>query len=80
LWQQQEHLRPRMVRNLLGEHQLVGMSRGDIDDMLGKPSDRDSIRHGTYIYWAGTDGVIDDMWLNITFENDIVTATRYVPD
>ena len=80
LWQHQEQLRPRMVRNLLGEHQLVGMSRGEINEMLGKPRGRDSIRDGAYIYWAGEDGVIDDMWLKIECENNIVTATRYVPD
>jgi hypothetical protein len=25
-------------------------------------------------------GIIDDMWLEIDFQNDVVTATRYVPD
>jgi hypothetical protein len=80
LWQQQKRLRPRMIHSLLGEYQLLGISRGDVDEMLGKPSGRDSIREGNYIYWAGTDGGIDDMWLEIDFENDIVTATRYLPD
>ncbi|MEZ6035726.1 MAG: hypothetical protein R3C17_21725 [Planctomycetaceae bacterium] len=56
------------------------MSRGDIDEILGKPRGGDSFSEGKYIYWAGTDGVIDDMWLEIDFETDIVIATRYVPD
>ena len=42
------------------------------------PPDLD--RNGTHVYWAGTDGVIDDMWLEVDFENDGVLDVRYVPD
>ena len=79
-WQSKEHLRPRMVQDLLDNHQLVGLHREEIHAMLGRPQGRDSIHNGTYIYWAGTDGVIDDLWLEIDFDNDTASAARYVPD
>jgi len=79
-WKNEENVRPRMVRDFLDNHNLVGASRDDVNIMLGLPSGRDSIRNGKYIYSAGTDGVIDDMWLEIGFENETVISIRYVPD
>jgi len=69
-----------MVRDFLDNHDLAGASRDEINTMLGLPSGRDSIRNGKYIYWAGTDGIIDDIWLEIGFENETVVSVRYVPD
>ena len=79
-WQNNKHLRPRMVCDLLDRNELVGMSRQDVDDTLGRPEGRDSVHNGNYSYWGGTDGIVDDMWLEIDFKDDVVTATRYVPD
>jgi hypothetical protein len=69
-----------MVDDLLKNQQLLGLSREEVQQLLGVPSGRDSIRDGKYVYWAGTDSVIDDMWLEIDFEFGSVVATRYVPD
>lgn len=69
-----------MVRDLLENHDLAGKSREYVDLMLGVPCGRDSDRNGKYTYWAGTDGVIDDMWLEVQFEGDSVVSVRYIPD
>ncbi|MEZ6031749.1 MAG: hypothetical protein R3C17_01475 [Planctomycetaceae bacterium] len=69
-----------MIRDLLDNHDLVGKSRESIDAMLGVPNGRDSVRNGKYIYWAGSDGVIDDMWLEIEFSADTVVSRKYYPD
>jgi hypothetical protein len=78
-WKNEEKERPRMVRDLLDNHDLVGASRDEVNTMLGLPTGRDSIQGDKYIYWVGTD-VIDDMWLEIVFENDSVVSVHYVPD
>jgi len=69
-----------MVRGLLKNHDLAGKSRKFVDEMLGVPEVRDSVRNGKYLYWAGSDGVIDDMWLDVHFDNDTVVSVDYVPD
>jgi len=79
-WKNEEDVRPRFIRDLLDNHDLAGASRDEVNAMLGVPSGRDLIQDGKYIYWAGTDGVIDDMWLEIEFENEKVVSIRYVPD
>ena len=79
-WKNDVNTRPQMVRDLLDNHSLVGKSRESIDTMLGVPTGRDSVRNDKYIYWAGSDGVIDDMWLEIEFVGDTVVSIRYVPD
>jgi hypothetical protein len=79
-WKNEKDARPQMVRDLLDNHDLVGKSRESIDTMLGIPSGCDSIGNGKYIYWAGLDGVIDDMWLEIEFSADTVVSRKYCPD
>ncbi|MFO0914048.1 MAG: hypothetical protein U0795_13905 [Pirellulales bacterium] len=79
-WRVERALRPRMIRSLLAQQQIVGMSRGEVDRMLGEPDNRDSVGQGSYLYCVGSDGVIDDMWLTIDFQDDRAVAVRYVPD
>lgn len=79
-WRAERALRPRMIRSLLAQQQMVGMSRGEVDRMLGEPDNADSVGQGSYLYRVGSDGVIDDMWLTIDFQDDRVVAVRYVPD
>jgi hypothetical protein len=76
-WKSSRNSRPRMVDDLLSKSLLDGMSSAEIDSLLGPP---DLNRNGTYVYWAGTDGVIDDLWLEVDFESDRVTHVRHVPD
>lgn len=80
-WKSDLSLRPRMVSDLVSNRMLDGASRTDVERMLGVPSNGpDSIIAGRYVYWAGTDGVIDDMWLEVTFAEDRVADVRHVPD
>ena len=79
-WKNEKDMRPQMVLDLLNNHDLVGKSRESIDTMLGVPRGRDSVRNGKYIYWAGSDGVIDDMWLELEFSADTVVSRKYYPD
>ena len=80
LWQNHQHFRSGMVGDLLDRHQLVGMSRTEINELLGKPNGTDSNQDDSYVYRTGTDGGIDDLWLEIDFADGIVTAIRHVPD
>ena len=80
-WKANVSQRPRMVQNLLADYDLKAKSRDDIDELLGvSTAPPDAVVGDQYIYWAGTDGVIDDMWLEITFKQDQVVDVRYVPD
>ncbi len=79
-WKNEKETRFQMVRDLLDSYDLVGQSRESIDIMLGEPRGCDSVRNGKYVYWAGSDGVIDDMWLEIEFSDDTVVSLRYCPD
>lgn len=69
-----------MVRDLINGQNLIAKSRSSIDTMLGVPKGRDSERDGKYIYWLGSDGVIDDLWLEIDFVDDTVVSLHYAPD
>lgn len=75
-WKSSEWNRPRMVDDLISMKTLHNMERTDVVSLLGPPG---LIRDGIYVYWAGTAG-IDDMWLEISFENDRVSEVKYVPD
>lgn len=80
VWKSESSARQRMVDDLLVRRLLEGMSRAEVDALLGPPTPPDSVREGTYVYWAGSDGVIDDAWLEIEFENDVVRNVRYCSD
>ena len=45
-WKNEEDLRPRMIRNLLDNHKLVGQSRDAVHTVLGVPSGVDEIQCG----------------------------------
>jgi hypothetical protein len=76
-WKSSRNLRPKMVDDLLSRHLLDRMNTAEVDSLLGPP---DSKRNGTYAFWAGSDGVIDDMWLEVDYEKDRVIHVRHVPD
>jgi hypothetical protein len=68
-----------MISDLLSKHTLVGMTRGDIDDLLGKPDLIDNHSEYDYNYrlgrehpfiWSGAEG------LGIRFKDDIVTKAQ----
>jgi hypothetical protein len=78
-WKEQPSQRTRMVKDLLTQHHVEDASRKEIEDMLGAPTGRDSIRDDLYIYWAGHN-LIDDMWLEVRFKNGTVDTVEYASD
>ena len=66
-----------MVDDLLSKRILDHLSRAEVETLLGPPA---SVRDGVYVYWAGTDGVIDDLWLEIEFQDGRVSQARCIPD
>jgi hypothetical protein len=72
------HARLRMVDDLLHRYNLVGMSRAKIVDLLGEPSSNESKQTSSeYIYYLGPERgfiSIDDEWLDIKFQGDLVVS------
>lgn len=68
-----------MIEDLMQGELIVGKTKNEIDQLLGIPHGRDSVRNNRYIYWVGSSG-IDDTWLEIRFVNGHAADVRYVPD
>lgn len=77
VWTGDRNQRPRMVADLLANHSLIGIDPNALEARLG-PADSRLGDH--WLYWAGTDGVIDDMWLDLTIQGGKVVAVKYYPD
>jgi hypothetical protein len=78
-WRKTPSLRPRMLSDLLTNHNLKGASRREVIALFGEPMGQDSIRDGNYIYWVGSRG-IDDAWMELRFNQDAVVDVRVYPD
>ena len=76
-------IRLRMVDDLLKEYKLVGMSREQIDELLGVPEPTGLFQSYDYVYWLGPErGIIsiDSESLCIKFNNDIVIEAKILRD
>jgi hypothetical protein len=77
-------IRLRMVDDLLAHHNFMGMSRAEIDDLLGVPAPTDKFRDWDLVYWLGPErgsGRIDSEWLVFKFNNEKkVSAYRLTRD
>ena len=76
-------VRLRMVDDLLDEHELKGMSKERIIELLGEPPETEYFREYDFVYWLGPERGfirIDSEWLVIKFENDVVTKVEIVRD
>jgi hypothetical protein len=87
VWKQAENtndtVRSFMVDDLLSSRQLVGMSRAEIDSLLGVPPNTPFFSDYQYVYWLGRERSfiqIDSEWLGIRFENDRVVETKLLND
>ncbi len=69
-------VRLRMVDDLVRRHRLVGMSKDEIGELLGRPDGAYEEGAGAqHRYWLGPQRSfisIDDEWLHLTFEGDRV--------
>jgi SmpA / OmlA family len=78
------HLRLRMVDDLLKRHSLLGMTRARIADLLGEPPSTNYFSDYQFVYWLGPERgfmSIDSEWLAIRFDSqDRVTHADVVRD
>ena len=78
-----EPIRIKMVDDLLRNYSLVGMSRTQIDALLGVPPKTDYFSNYDYVYWLGPERgwmSIDSEWLCIKFKNDQVVEAKVLRD
>lgn len=72
-----------MVNDLLNFHKLVGLSKAEIEDLLGPPLDNSRFLACEAIYWLGPERgfiSIDSGLLVIPFEGDRVVGVHLRPD
>lgn len=72
-----------MVDDLLAQNILVGMTRPEIDALLGTPPQTSYFRDFDYVYWLGPERgfiSIDSEWLCIDFDKDVVVDARLMRD
>jgi len=78
-----EGVRVHMVDDLLRKHQLVGMSRDQVNDLLGVPPVTEYFREYDYVYCLGHErGAfgIDSEWLVLKFKGNVVAEASVVTD
>lgn len=66
-------IRLRMVDDLLAKHDFLGMTRKQIDDLLGPRAPTDKFRNWDLVYWLGPERGsfrIDSEWLVFRFDKD----------
>jgi hypothetical protein len=76
-------LRVRMVDDLLRTHKLVGLSRAQLEDLLGVPPATEYFREYDYVYWLGPErGLfsIDSEWLVVKCGQGVVVSASVVTD
>ena len=72
-----------MINDLLRKHNLIGMFKSDIDELLGVPPKTPYFEKYDYVYRLGNERgfiSVDSEWLVIKFENDRVTAAQLTRD
>jgi len=88
LWQDSSQadngIRIRMVDDLLTRHQLQGMTRGKIVELLGDPEDTPYFKDWDLVYWLGPERgffSIDSEWLVMRLDTQgRVSEYRLVTD
>lgn len=82
--QRSDIYRNEMADDLLRRYRLVGMSREQIDNLLGRPAATPKFRdHCEYVYWLGPERgfiSIDSEWLCIRFDDDVVVKAELMRD
>ena len=78
-------VRIKMVNDLMSRYELKGMSRKEIDELLGVPRPKNYFKDVgmEYVYWLGPERrafSIDSEWLGIKFQNNVVTEAQLLRD
>jgi len=80
---QPQGLRIQMVDDLLKQHSLAGMTRDEVNALLGVPPKTRYFSDYEYVYWLGPERgfmSIDSEWLALRFRDDRVVEARVVRD
>lgn len=84
-WLEEPNYRTNIVADLLEKHILIGMTEEEIISLLGEEDNNASAKtsfkisntyfepENTIVYYLGVD-YIDDSWLIISLENDVVIS------
>ncbi|MBS1999377.1 MAG: hypothetical protein JSS86_23785, partial [Cyanobacteria bacterium SZAS LIN-2] len=78
-----DQVRLNMVDDLLSKNKLVGMSRADVEKLIGKPPPTEYFSEYQYVYWLGPERgfiSIDSEWLALKFKDDVVIEATVVRD
>lgn len=76
-------LKINMVDDLLKSQNLIGKSRDEIIELLGKPEQVAYFNDYEFVYWLGPERSlmsIDSEWLGIKFEDNKVTQADILRD
>jgi hypothetical protein len=76
-------IRVQMVDDLLRRHDLVGMRRAQLEELLGVPPPTDYFSEYDYVYWLGPERgafSIDSEWLVVKCRQDLVVSAEVVTD
>lgn len=79
----QDIVKQKMVDDLLSKHQLVGMTKANIDELLGTPPRTNYFQDYDYVYWLGPERSalgIDSEWLGIKFDRGVVIKAENLRD
>ena len=84
-WIEEPENRTRIVDDLLADHELPGMTRAEVLDLLGDHDNEAGYfaQEGRMVYWLGPErGLfsIDSEWLILDFDGDVVTGCEITRD
>lgn len=77
VWKDRPGERSRMVDDLLRGERLKGKTREEVVELLGGDAEA---RGASLVYRVGSDGVIDDVWLDVVFEGGRCRGGRVYSD
>lgn len=77
----EDYSRYQMRKDLIARFKLIGMSRQEVLDLLGPPSEPEMNSEWQLIYWLSPDCAlpIDNNWLKINLTNDRVVVYDILP-
>lgn len=78
----QDSIKQKMLRDLLSQHKLIGMSVEDINQLLGSPPKTSYFKDYDYVYWLGPErGLgVDSEWLCLKFSDGVVAKADVLTD
>lgn len=78
----QDTIKQKMVDDLFLKYKIIGMTRVEVNRILGVPPKTNYFKDYEYVYWLGHErGIgVDSEWLGLKFENDVVIKADILTD